>query len=711
MPTSGTHITILQRIAASSPVYGAVLGDPDPMLPATDPRAIKMRFASLGACGPDFLYALMDYGADLQDLENILIKIAGTFSGLAELLGGVQRYIDGALSSITLGVTDSLATTTKMITAVMNEGLYALLASGGVNPLAYFKPQRQKDKPITQWYWADVLHYWRTGTFAENLVRAAKKTGNANLIAYAYGYLTHYVTDVVGHPYVNQVVGGPWRLYWQRHHLVENFIDAYVWDRWHTPVAAAPGAPEPPLDRLVSTPMAMGSGAPATYARLNDHIKIGGATIGDPVDAIVDAVRAQLGTLLTNIGIAVNTEPAPPTDPDFMAWTDLIVGALKTTYDGYKPTNLATPFLLKGQKTTRPDGFPTSEDIAAAYGSFRLLMRVTTEESVFDPTPPSLTSDISTALNKIASDVTAALAGIPGAPSISAGGAYSPSAIVDALEKGFEWAVQVAAAVTKAAFDFIAATVAAGAVVVSDSIKYALWLVAKALYAVYRALRDVLTVRAYATPFGDQLAINLGGLPTTMLWQSLGDPVKPSPTAASIYPHEEIVEEGKVVASAYVPTDVPNTQPELPGIDFVAPYSPQRIRMPRAGSITVPSLPDAFIDQKRPGVPSDMFDPVNGPQAKIMVGGVPSFAATPKDYGPAIDNCKQALDVAMGAAPLVLPNYNLDADRTYGWPCWNVSPAPMVDPANPQNTIAPAPLAAENNSPSMIATVNATELL
>ena len=41
-------------------------------------------------------------------------------------------------------------------------------------------------------------------------------TGNPNLIAYSLGYTTHYVTDVVGHPFVNQVVGGPWRLYWQR---------------------------------------------------------------------------------------------------------------------------------------------------------------------------------------------------------------------------------------------------------------------------------------------------------------------------------------------------------------------------------------------------------------------------------------------------------------------------------------------------------------
>ena len=670
-----------------------------------------MRYASLGACGPDFLYALMDYGADLQDLENILVKTAGTFSALADLMTNIKQFVDGTISTITLGLSDSLSQTSQMVNAAMNEGLYALLASGGVNPLAFFEPQRQKDRPLTEWYWADVLHYWRTGTFAENLVREAKRLNNPNITAYAYGYLTHYVTDVVGHPYVNQVVGAPWRLYWQRHHLVENFIDAYIWDRWHTPVAGASGAAEPPLDRLVATPNSMGSGAPLTYARLNDHINIGGATLLDPVDGLVAAVAKQLGALVTNIGIAVDTEPDPPTDADFKTWTDFIVRALHQTYDGFKPSNLAKTYVLEGKNVQRPDGFPTSDDIAAAYGAFRLLLRVTTEENIVDPQPPSLTSDISAAVSKIASDVAADLAGVQPPPAVPSGGAFSISAIVDAIEKAFEWAAQVAAAVTKAAFDFIADTVAAGATTVVDSIKYALWLASKALFALYRAFRDVLTVRAYASPFTDQLSINLGGLATASLWQSTGNPVKAKPAAPSVYPHEEILEERKTIFSAYVPIDTPNTSAELPGFDFVAPYTGRSIRNPRGGTITFPALPDVFIDQQRPGTRTDMFDPVNGPQTATTLGGVASFAGTPKDFGPAIDNCKRAIDIAMGTGPLVLPNYNLDGDRTYGWPCWDVSPAPRVDPTNPNATIVGDPLAPDRNGPSMIATVKATGLL
>jgi hypothetical protein len=689
LPTSATHITIVQRIA-TDPKYRPLLGNPDPTLPATDPEATKMRYASLGACGPDFLYALMDYGSDVQDLENILIKTAGTFSAFADVLGEMQKWVDGTLSNLTQQVYDSFKQTSQLLNAVLTEGLFALLASGGVNPFAIFEPRRQTDMPLTTWFWADVLHYWRSGTFSENLVGEAKKKGNPNLLAYAYGYVTHYVTDVVGHPYVNQVVGGPWRLYWQRHHLVENFIDAYVWDRWHRPNGGPPkpGAAEPPLDSLVRTPNAIGTGAPLTYSRLNDHVNIGSATLGDPVDALVDAVAMQLKTLLTDIGIAVDTEPDPPTDADFTDWADMVVKALHETYPDYKPTNLTKPYFLQGNLTSRSDGFPTQDDVAAAYGAFRLLLRIITEETIVDPQPPTITEDISAAINQLASDIAAGLSGLPAPPALPTGGAFSVSAILDALEKAFEWASQVADAVVEAASKIISDAIALGTTVGADIIKYGLWVIAKALYALYRSFRDVLMLRAYASPFGDQLAISFGALATTTLWQSAGNP------AAAVYPHEEIEAERTRFPSSYMPADVPNTAPEQPAFGFIAPYGPT---VTPGGGI-VSALPDAFID---PAKKSNMFDAGQGPQAQIMVGGFSSFATLAKNFGGAIANSKRGIDIARAktlSQKARFPNYNLDGDRSYAWPCWDVDPN------------APAPLDPAKNTPSMIATVHAAPL-
>src|SRR5947209_15501047 len=40
--------------------------------------------------------------------------------------------------------------------------------------------------------------------------------------AFALGWMSHLATDVAGHCFVNEKCGGPYRLHWQRHHLIEN---------------------------------------------------------------------------------------------------------------------------------------------------------------------------------------------------------------------------------------------------------------------------------------------------------------------------------------------------------------------------------------------------------------------------------------------------------------------------------------------------------
>jgi len=433
----------------------------------------------------------------------------------------------------------------------------------------------------------------------------------------------------------------------------------------------------------------MGSGAPVTYARLHDYINIGSANLGDPVDQLVQNVSDQIGTLVDNLGNANDTEPDPPNDPGFKAWAKLFVDAMHATYDPWKPTNLSVDYLLNGRTVQRADGYPVPDDIAAAYGAFRLLLRIGTEEKVKDPEPPSISSDISAAIAKINADIAAALAGTAAPPPLFNGPAFSIDAILDAIEKTFEWAAQAAAATATAAFKFIDDAIAAGVTVAVDSIRYALWLASKTLYGMYRVLRDMLTLRAYAIPYTDQLDINIGALATSSLWQSMGNPPRQDPNIPA-YPHEETLEQEKMLASGYTPIQIPQTGAELPGFDFVAPYSPASVRVRGAGTITIPARPDAFIDEQRPGPRDNMFDADAGPQSPIATG----FDFVRKDYGPAMDNCRTALDAAMRGAPLVLPNYNLDGDRTYGWLCWNVDQA--ADKLNPYQ-----------NRPSMIATVNA----
>ena len=67
---------------------------------------------------------------------------------------------------------------------------------------------------------------------------------------------------------MNRIVESPWRNLWQRHHLVENFIDAHVWATWHDQ-GTQPDRPadEQNLDTVLSQPadpMRDGAGSSTT---------------------------------------------------------------------------------------------------------------------------------------------------------------------------------------------------------------------------------------------------------------------------------------------------------------------------------------------------------------------------------------------------------------------------------------------------------------
>lgn len=249
MPTSATHITILEMIANSSREMTALLGNVN-IPEETNEIDKKMRFAKLGSIGPDFLYTLGDYNeilgntSNIQLFEEFMVRTAGSLACLGELIEQTTKLIDGELDLFLQGIFSKLKTDFDLITASINEGIMALIVGpAGTNFFSLLEPPRQKDAPRENWFWVDYLHYVDSGKFTKQLIINAKKSKQNYsttdeiqdlLIAYAYGYFTHYVSDTVGHPFVNQITQAPWRLYWQRHHLVENFIDAYVWDNWHT---------------------------------------------------------------------------------------------------------------------------------------------------------------------------------------------------------------------------------------------------------------------------------------------------------------------------------------------------------------------------------------------------------------------------------------------------------------------------------------------
>jgi hypothetical protein len=644
MPTAGTHITIIERLALSQQ-FAPLLGDPHADI--GDPAGKQMRYAKLGAIGPDIFYALMDYGRDLQDLTNFLTKLAGSFECISEITKDIDTFVTNVESDATFGASDvaknllnEFSSAFGYLTAVINEGLMALVIDQGLNFFPIFEARRQQDRPIDTWFWADYLHYVKTGAFVRELFVLSRD--NPNLRAFAFGYLSHYVTDVVGHPFVNQVVGAPWRMYWQRHHLVENFIDCYVWDRWHDsmPEPKLPDTEEQPLDKVRSAPHSnIGDGAPFTFARLNDHINVGYKRGTDPVDEIVDAVCAKIHKGLEDIGVA-EPDPVPPDDPDFIEWTNMMAAAFRAAYP-QPPRNL------------QPDGYPTPDDVASAYSVLRMYLRVATEDKVKEPEFPNVLADVWKAIKKLVDDVQKNLGSLPPPPIPGAGvgPGFSFEDFWKSLQNWAKWVATVAKKIGQAAFDFIRDAINVGGVLLVDSIKAGLYFVKKALFDIYRAFRFILVRAAYAIPFTDELLENLGGgFSGESLWTT---PVEP---LTFTYPLEELAElERPRDHSRYPPWVFPLglMQPhavfEEPR-EWVSPYG---TRQP----------PEAFIDA--PIGKRTMLSP-QGPVDVSMIVDPTKPLQPPTNFGGAIANCVAAFNAILtaevkGQLPTdFFPDYNLD---------------------------------------------------
>jgi len=497
--------------------------------------------------------------------------------------------------------------------------------------------------------------------------------GNHNLRAFAYGYLSHYVTDVVGHPFVNQVVGAPWRMYWQRHHLVENFIDAYVWPRWHKsrPEPQVPGVGEQPLDYVLKTPNSDPSdGAPFTFARLNDHINIGYPVGHDPVDDLILDICDRIQKGLENIGIA-EPEPSPPEDPEFLQWTRMMADAFRAAY----PPSAEPPENLKG--SGRPDGYPTAEDIASAYSVLRLYLRISTEEKIKEPEFPDILMDVWNAITKRLDDLKNSLGAIPPMPVPGidpAAGGLTLEDLWGAVKNWVKWVAGVAEQVGKAAFQFIKDAIADAGVLLVDSIKAGLYFVKKALFDIYSAFRHFLVRAAYAIPFTDQLYDNLGGnIPASSVWITPGD----LPTFT--FPMEELPRpERKRVQSNYPPWVPPALLSEMPPRKLFE--EPRTWVAPYAGNQT----PEAFIDTPLGSRP--MLSQKDGPMPFSQLPVPGTVFPTPADFGGAMENCIHAFraikvaDAGGNIAHDFFPDYNLDGDRGYAWPCWDVARPPHHAP-------------------------------
>jgi hypothetical protein len=101
MPTAGTHITILERLALQAE-FSPLIGSPNAATGSAEETLHK--FAKLGAIGPDIFYALMDYSDKLQDFTNFVAKTAGSFECISELTGFIDKNLKKVEDDATFGL-------------------------------------------------------------------------------------------------------------------------------------------------------------------------------------------------------------------------------------------------------------------------------------------------------------------------------------------------------------------------------------------------------------------------------------------------------------------------------------------------------------------------------------------------------------------------------------------------------------------------------
>ena len=290
MPGPFTHIYAARRVAdllaqwdqfttsGDGPVApGQALADPAKAAYYASVMHKYPKLASVGAIGPDLFFFLADLRPPF-DGDQLMLDIrlgylydkyrADNWAKLITVLNANKKahpwigilalmlQIDAAWNTFATAYTqavapivdgfgnlanaltgDILKSVGDALQAFVNEVGFAIadLALDNFDLLGVFKLIQLRGEDETTFFWSDMLHYRRTSQMAQTLLRMAEQMISVNqaqgeqFLAYALGFACHLATDVVGHSFVNEQAGGPYRTHWGRHHLVENHLDAWVY--------------------------------------------------------------------------------------------------------------------------------------------------------------------------------------------------------------------------------------------------------------------------------------------------------------------------------------------------------------------------------------------------------------------------------------------------------------------------------------------------
>ncbi len=233
----------------------AVAGVVGPVPPSDEIMlALAIYYSMRTAAAEDWeplLIILDEVSSVLGALVRLLIKLEKIwrdFIGMwASTIGPFVNAADAALDDLTGGLISQFQVGVQELKAALKLVVEQELLSV-VDIFGSMDTCVEKGWSETSFIWGDMLHYRRTTLIAKNLIRQAealRATDQAKceqMLALAFGWLTHVGGDTIGHSFVNTQCGGPFRNHPTRHHLIENHIDAW---NYHQARAGGTLRPDP----------------------------------------------------------------------------------------------------------------------------------------------------------------------------------------------------------------------------------------------------------------------------------------------------------------------------------------------------------------------------------------------------------------------------------------------------------------------------------
>lgn len=362
--------------------------------------------------------------------------------------------------------------------------------------------------------WSDMLHYRRTNEMARNLLLEAKRQfdedGDADKFeqfqAFALGWICHLGTDTIAHSFVNEQAGGPFRTHWQRHHVVENHIDA-----WNYRQAGAGGTL--PQDELAANHTYPDLSRSAfVYAVALDDEHPNGWQRPDPLPDDPSAAKVAVDqdgfmpdwladgivrALIATYHDKGETEPANLGGKDFQNGLSTVRTALEQALDAAditldRPIDEVINAVAPMPDFDVPRGYPLPWEVATSYRFMCTFYRLTFWGGLHLDKPPA--PDVISW--PPASDVSD-LASVPDLSGVSSGDPVED--LCGLLRALFDWIKHEAEAVAKLVGDIVKAIASPG----TYPLRWALYQLAMYGWDIVTNVHEILSHVGFMLPHGE----------------------------------------------------------------------------------------------------------------------------------------------------------------------------------------------------------------